>query len=92
MGIQIDLTPFLALAGGVAGKESWEKIDKVYKQRRFVFYNLARRSKYYNNPLITGGDLLSTVYARKSLGILSYCFKNQDADLLEDFFAALRKT
>ncbi len=89
--IEINLTPFLAVAAGIGGEKVWEAIDKIYKPKRFEFYNLAKQNEFYDNTLLTGGDIHLLVYGRRALGILLYMFQNQDKELAEEFIKALAK-
>ena len=88
---QIDITPFIAFAVAIGGNNVRKEIDKIYKENKYTFYRYAKESVFYDNTALTGGDIITEEYARKTLGILLYLFKNQDRSLLEKVIKAIRK-
>ena len=88
---KIDITPFLAFAVAIGGDKVRKEVDKIYKPNRYEFYNYAKSSKYYNNTIITGGDIITEEYARKALGVFLYIFNKQDEKVLQKLIDAIRK-
>lgn len=90
-GYRINITPFLAFAVAIGGDRVRKAIDKIYKSNRYEFYKYAKESAFYNNTVITGGDIITEEYARKALGIFLYVFDKQDEKVLKQIINAIKK-
>jgi hypothetical protein len=57
-------------------------IDQLYKTNERVFSRYAKKSAYYNHPLIVGGDLNREIYGKKVLGIILYINKTNNEETI----------
>ncbi|NMA49247.1 MAG: hypothetical protein GX947_05680, partial [Tissierellia bacterium] len=78
--VTLDITPFLVEA--LVTKQRLHKdIEKIYRQNKYRYYSLAKKSPLYNHHIMTQGSIYTEEYSRKLLGIfLSATEKEQDTD------------
>lgn len=66
-------------------------LDNVYKKKKEEFYTCAKESEFYDCSFAKEGSLLREEYFKKSIGILSYAYKNQDEEILLDIWNLFKK-
>ena len=66
---RIDITLFIVES--IISKPGIKKdIDVLYEENRFKAYDLAKKNKYYNHPILKEGGIEREVYAKRTLGLV----------------------
>lgn len=68
MSIKVEIAPYLAVA--IAHNEAaYKKADAYFRLNRAAYVAAARKSGYWDHPLITGGRAEQVIKARRALGV-----------------------
>lgn len=79
----VDLTPFLAFSLATNPRTT-KDLDNLYEKHKFKAYEYAKKSKYYNYPLLADGSIKRDVFARKALGLIELSKEKKDIELNSD--------
>lgn len=88
--MELNLIPFLAEALSY-NKNIYKDIDALYVTNKFIFYENAVKSEFYNCNIANERSLIEDEYFKKSVGLLETCIKNNDEYLNNDICRLFEK-
>lgn len=87
---ELDLTPFLAeaLSFPVFIRKD---IDKLYAENKYIYYEYAKKSEYYDCPITHELSLIREEYFKKTIGLLEYSQANTEHSINSEIFSLFKK-
>ena len=86
----INMLPFAIEAFG-HNRRTHRDLDKLYQTQAWRFYNLAKKSEFYNHKMIIEGDIYREEYGKKALGILLHANETQDNNMVQEIVKIIKK-